>query len=559
MAMKDLPFICIFLVMIACSFQKKTQYHLVIKNGIIYDGTGLAPHPGDIAIVGKKIVAVGQLGDYEADTVIDVQGLAVSPGFINMLSWAAGPLLEDGRSMSDIKQGVTLEVFGEGHSLGPLNKEMKSKDRHGALTIVPGAWTTFGEGMQYLVDQGITPNIASFVGAATLRIHALGTAHRVANDDELACMQALAREAMLEGALGIGSSLIYPPGSFATTDELIALARVAADYDGKYISHLRSEGFSFVEAVDELITIADQANIAAEIFHLKAAGQSNWDKLDIVLAKIDSANRAGLDIAANMYTYPAASTWLGSTMPPWVNKGILNDPKARVRILEAMQKPSKEWDNYFVAAGNPDNILLVEFAQDSLQYLTGKTVGEIAAMRGTSPAETIIDLAIQDGRGIKTVYFLMSEDNVKKQIQLPYISFGSDALSIAAEGDQLKSSIHPRTYGTFARLLGKYVREEKVISLPEAIHKLTLLSAEKYHIKERGKLAPGYFADIVVFDPDTVQDKATFEKPHQYAQGVLHVFVNGTHVLNQGEHTGAMPGMFVRGPGYPAQKDHEEQ
>nr|WKN35677.1 D-aminoacylase [Tunicatimonas sp. TK19036] len=556
--MKHLLILVGWVLLVSCSSPKQTHYDVVIKNGIIYDGTGGTPYPGDIAIDGKKITYVGQLSDYESDTVIDAQGLAISPGFINMLSWAASPLLEDGRSMSNIKQGVTLEVFGEGHSLGPLNEEMRSRTGHGALTIIPNAWSTFAEGMQYLVDQGITPNIASFVGAATVRIHELGNENRAPTSEEIKRMQELVRGAMEEGALGVGSSLIYPPGSYASTDELIALSKVAAEYDGKYISHLRSEGYSFIEAVEELLTIAHEAGIAAEIFHLKAAGQNNWSKLDTVLYKIDSANEAGLDIAANMYTYPAASTWLGAAMPPWVNNENLHDPEFRPKILAAMREPSKEWDNYFFAAGDPDNILLVQFGQDSLKYLTGKTVGEIAAMRGTSPEETILDLAIQSGRGIKTVYFLMSEENVKRQIQLPYMSFGSDGLSIAAEGERIKNSIHPRTYGTFARLLGKYVREEQILSLPEAIHRLTLLSAEKYKIRERGKLASGYYADIVVFDPDKIQDKATFEQPHQYAEGVVHVFVNGTQVLNGGSHTGAMPGMFVRGPGYQAADEVSE-
>lgn len=556
--MRNLAVIFAGIFIISCSSQDKVSYDIVIKNGVIYDGTGNDPYRGDVAITGKKIEAVGELKGYEADTVIDAKGLAVSPGFINMLSWAAYSLLEDGHSMSDIKQGITLEVFGEGSSLGPLSDEMKENNKE-------AKWTTFGEGMQYLVDKGVTPNIASFVGATTIRIHELGYENRAPTEEELKRMQELVREAMLEGALGVGSSLIYAPAFFASTDELIALARAAAEYDGKYISHLRSEGDSFLEAVNELLTIASEAAIDAEIYHLKAAGKRNWPKLNQVLAKIDSANQTGLNITANMYNYIAASTGLDATMPPWVQEGgaqawikRLKDPKVKAQVLREMRKPSKDWENFFMAAGNPNNMLLVEFKEDSLQYLTGKTVGEIANMRGTSPEETIVDLVVQNGEDVTTVYFLMSEDNVKKQIQLPYISFCSDARSVAAEGENLKSSTHPRTYGNFARLLGKYVREEKIIPLQEAIHKLTWLSAQKLKIKDRGKLAPGYYADIVIFDPNKIQDKATFEQPHQYAEGVTHVFVNGIQVLDQGEHSGAMPGMFVKGPGYQDIK-HGEQ
>ncbi len=543
----------------ACSPADQPKFDVVLKNGMIYDGTGGKPYRADLGITGKKIAAIGSFEAYEADTVIDVSGLAVSPGFINMLSWAAAPLLKDGRSMSDIRQGVTLEVFGEGSSLGPLSPKMKEDQPE-------AAWTTLGEALQYMEDKGVAPNVASFVGATTVRIHVLGYEDRPPTAAELKEMQALVREAMQEGALGLGSSLIYAPAFFASTDELIALAQAAADYDGKYISHLRSEGDAFLEAADELLTIAREANIDAEIYHLKAAGKKNWHKLNEVLAKIEAARQSGLNITANMYNYIAASTGLDATMPPWVQEGNtqawvkrLKNPKVKAKVLQEMRVSSKDRENFLVAAGNPDNILLVEFTQDSLQYLTGKTVGEIARMRGTSPEETIVDLVVQNGEDIGTVYFLMNEDNVKKQLRLPYISFGSDARSITAEGDNLKSSTHPRTYGNFARLLGKYVREEQVIPLEEAIYKLTYLSARKLKIRERGKLAPDYYADVVVFDPDKIQDKATFEQPHQYAEGVVHVFVNGTQVLNQGKHTGAMPGMFVKGPGYQAKEDNTKQ
>nr|WKN39393.1 D-aminoacylase [Tunicatimonas sp. TK19036] len=530
------------------------QYDIIIRNGNIYDGTGNAPQVTDIGIIDEKIDTLGDLSNAKAETEIDATGLAVAPGFINMLSWAAYPLLEDGRSMSGIKQGVTLEVFGEGSSLGPLSEATKERM---AEEGDEAHWTTFGEGLQYLVDQGVSTNVASFVGATTIRIHEIGYEDRAPTAEELARMQELVRQSMQEGALGLGSSLIYAPAFYASTDELVALAQAAAEYDGKYISHLRSEGDNFEQAVNELLTIATEANIPAEIYHLKAAGKRNLPKLDRVLEKIDSAQKAGLDISANMYNYVAASTGLDATMPPWVQEGgnqawvkRLQDPAIRQRVIDEMESDTNEWENFLQLAGDADNILLVEFNQDSLNYLVGQTVGEIAEARGTSPAETIIDLVVQNGEDIGTVYFLMNEENVKKQIKLPYMSFGSDARSIAAEGKNLESSTHPRTYGNFARLLGKYVREEQVIPLEEAIHKLTWLSAQKLNIHERGKLAAGFYADIAIFDPATIQDKATFEEPHQYSEGMEYVLVNGTQVLKDGEHTGATPGMFVKGPGY---------
>ncbi|WKN32953.1 D-aminoacylase [Porifericola rhodea] len=528
----------------------KNAYDLVLKNATLYDGSGQAPYQGDLAIIADTIAAVGNIGKYSADTIIDVKGLALSPGFINMLSWAAYPLLEDGRSMSGIKQGVTLEVFGEGSSMGPVSEQARKSNSQ-------IHWSSFGEAMEYMEAQGVAPNIASFVGATTIRVHVLGHEDRAPNSEELQQMQQLVRESMQEGALGLGTSLIYAPAFYANTDELIALAKVAAEYDGKYISHLRSEGDSFIEAVEELLNIAREAKIDAEIYHLKAAGRNNWHKLDQVLQMIDSANANGQRISANMYNYVAASTGLDATMPPWVQEGgqqawlkRLQDPQIKKRVINEMQLPSKSWENFLVAAGAPDNILLVEFSQDSLKYLTAKTVGDISRMRGTNAAETIIDLVVQNEGDIGAVYFLMNEENVKKQMRLPYMSFGSDARSIAAEGKNLESSTHPRTYGNFARLLGKYVREEKVISLEEAIHKLSWLSAQKLKIEKRGMLASGFYADVVVFDQETIADQATFDNPHQYAVGVAHVWVNGRRVLRNGKHTGATPGRYVRGPGY---------
>ncbi len=534
--------ICLYII--GCS--EPIQYDIIIQNGTVYDGTGGAPQVADIGIAGQRIDTIGDLSEAEAATVVDASGLAVAPGFINMLSWAAYPLLEDGRSMSGIKQGVTLEVFGEGSSLGPVSDVAKQRALDRGDTIV---WTSFGEGLQHLVSQGVATNVASFVGATTIRVHELGYEDRAPTEEELARMQDLVRQAMEEGALGLGSSLIYAPAFYASTEELIALAKAAAEYNGKYISHLRSEGDNFEQAVNELFTIAEEADIAAEIYHLKAAGERNWSKLDRVLAKIDSARQAGMDVSANMYNYVAASTGLDATMPPWVQEGgtqawieRLKDPTIRQRVIAEMESDTNEWENFLQLASDADNILLVEFDQDSLKQYVGQTVAEIALKRGTSSAETILDLVVQNEGDIGTVYFLMNEENVKKQIKLPYMTFGSDARSIAAEGENLESSTHPRTYGNFARLLGKYVREERVISLEEAIYRLTGLSAQKLNIQERGKLAPGFYADIAVFDPAIVGDKATFEKPHQYSEGMVHVLVNGTPVLKEGEHTGATPG-----------------
>lgn len=544
---KLLRFILLVFSALTCC---KPAYDVIISNGNIYDGSGLPAYKADLGIKADKIVAIGDLGKEKAKTNIDAAGLAVSPGFINMLSWANRPLLKDGRSMSDIKQGVTLEVFGEGSSMGPLNSNMKNEMKE-------AQWTTLGGYLDYLVQQGVSTNVASFVGATTVRIHVLGYENRKPDAAELHQMQELVRQAMQEGAMGLGTSLIYPPAFYADTEELIALAEAAAEYDGMYISHLRSEGNAFLEAVDEFMTIANRAGIDAEIYHLKAAGKNNWHKLDQVLQKIDSARAAGLTVAANMYTYPAASTGLDATLPPWVQEGgkeawlkRLRTPEVRQKVLDEMRSPSNTWENFYQMAGTAENIMLVGFDRDSLNHLVGKTLAEIAFNRNADPAETIIDLILANGGDIDAIYFLMSEENVEKQIQLTYMSFGSDAGSIAAEGKSLESSTHPRTYGNFARLLAKYVREKNLISLEEAVMKMTALPARKLKIGNRGRLAPGYYADVLVFDPAEIQDKATFENPHQYATGMLHVFVNGMQVLKNGTHTGATPGMVVRGPGY---------
>lgn len=535
----------------------QADYDIVIRHGTIYDGKGGAPIVGDVAIKGDSIVAVGRVAG-RGTTEIEARGLAVAPGFINMLSWATESLIQDGRSQSDIRQGVTLEVMGEGESMGPLTDTMKAEAiaQQGDIKYaIP--WTTLGQYLEFLEKKGIATNVASFVGATTVRINVIGYANRPATPEELARMEALVQQAMEEGALGVGSSLIYAPANFATTEELIALSRVAARYDGMYISHMRNEGRELLEALDELMRISREAGIRAEIYHLKASGRPNWGKMDTVIARVEAARRRGLPVSADMYTYPASSTGLDATMPTWVQEGghrawveRLKNPEIRARLAREMRGESGNYDNFFANSGGPSGILLAGFKTDSLRYLTGKTLAEVAAMRGTSPEETAMDLVIQDDSRVDCVFFTMSEDNVRKQVALPWVSFGSDGSSQATEGVFLNSNPHPRTYGNFARLLGRYVREQKVIPLQEAIRRLTTLPASNLRIQRRGTLAPGYYADVVVFDPATITDHATFEKPHQYATGVVHVFVNGVQVLKDGEHTGALPGRFVRGPGF---------
>ena len=546
-------FFCFAVSLFSFSCSPKTEYDLIIRNGTIYDGSGTAPRIGDVAMNADTIAAIGKLENARGKQELEAKGMAVAPGFINMLSWATTTLIEDGRSQSDIRQGVTLEVFGEGWSEGPLNDAMKQegKEQQGDIKF-DLTWTTLGEYLDHLVKRGISPNIASFVGATTVRIHEIGFANRPPTPDELERMKALVRQAMEDGALGVGSSLIYAPAFYAKTDELIELCKVAAEYGGMYISHMRSEGNRLLESVDELITIAREAKIPAEIYHLKAGGRQNWGKMDEVIAKVESARAEGLRITADMYTYTAGSTGLDASMPPWVQEGgykdwakRLQDSAIRKRIIKEMTTPTDEWENLFLAAG-PENVLLVGFRSDSLKPLTGKSLAEVAKMRKSTPPETAIDLVIQDGSRVEAVYFLMSKDNVKKQIALPWLSFCSDGASQAPEGVFLKSSTHPRAYGNFARLLGKYVRDEKVIPLEEAIRKLTSLPAANLGIARRGALQSGYYADVVVFDPNQIQDHATFEEPQQYATGMVHVFVNGMQVLKDGEHTGAKPGRVVR-------------
>ncbi len=534
------------------------SFDVVIHRGAVYDGSGNPARVADIGIIGDEIAAIGDLSTARAKTNIDASGMAVAPGFINMLSWANESLIQDGRSQGDIRQGVTLEVFGEGESMGPLTEKMRRQmieDQADIKYDVP--WTTLGGYLEHLAKKGVSPNVASFVGATTLRIHEIGYADRPPTSDELQRMQSLTRQAMQEGALGLGSSLIYAPAFYAHTDELVALSSAVAPYGGMYISHMRSEGSRLLEAIDELITIAREAGVPAEIYHMKAAGQSNWGKLGPAIAKVEEARASGLHVTADMYTYIAGATGLDASMPPWVQEGgykewakRLQDPAIRDRVANEMRTPTDKWENFFVGTGSPDKILLISFRNDSLKYLTGKTLAEVARMRGKPAEETAMDLVVQDGSRVGTVYFLMSEDNIRRQLQLPWVSFGSDEGSYAPEGVFLKSSAHPRAYGNVARLLGKYVRDEKLIPMEEAVRRLSALPAENLKLKKRGRLERGYFADVVIFDPRTIQDHATFEKPHQYSTGVRDVFVNGVQVLRDGEHTGALPGRVVRGPGW---------
>jgi N-acyl-D-amino-acid deacylase len=535
-----------------------TQYDLIIRNGVIYDGSGNDPVEADLGINSDTIAFIGDLSSATGLNEIDAGGKAVSPGFINMLSWSTESLIVDGKSEGGIRQGVTLEVMGEGWSMGPWNDAMKAEAKALQKDFkFEIDWTTLGEYLASLERRGISTNVASFVGATTLRIHQMGEEDVDPTPEQLQVMKDLARAAMEEGAMGIGSSLIYAPAFYAETEELIELCKVAAEYDGMYISHLRSEGDNWLAAIDELIRISSEADLPAEIYHLKAGGQHNWHKWDAAIAKIDSAREAGIKITTDMYNYTAGATGLDAAMPPWVQAGgygpwaeRLQDPETRARVIEEMKAIGDDWENLYFAAGTPENLVMVGFRNDSLKYLTGKTLAEIAEMRGTSPEETAIDLVIQDSSRVGTVYFLMSEENVKKQIALPYMSFGSDAASMAPVEPFIKYGTHPRAYGNFARLLGKYVRDEQVISLKEAIRKLTSLPAGNLKIQKRGMLKPGYYADVVVFDPDIIEDKATFAEPHQFSVGVDHVIVNGTQVLENRNHTGATPGRVVRGPGW---------
>jgi len=535
-----------------------TEFDLLIRGGAVYDGTGATPCVGEVGVNGDRVTEVGPIGDARGRIEIDAAGLAVAPGFINMLSWANEALLHDGRSQSDIRQGVTLEVLGEGQSMGPWNDAMKRHELEQQGDVkYEVMWTTLGEYLDHLVGRGVSPNVASFVGATTARIHEIGYENRPPTPDELARMRELIHHAMREGAIGVSSALAYSPAAYADTNELIALAEIAAEHGGMYISHMRNEADSLLEAYDEFEEIARRTRISAEVYHIKAAGRANWDKLPELLSRIEEARAEGLPISADTYAYHASSSGLDATMPPWVQEGghkawveRLRNPTHRAKVKKEIATPTTAWDNFYMSAGGPKNILLVGFKTDALKPMAGRTLADVAAERGTSPEETAMDLVVEDDSNVAAAFFSMSEDNIRRKLQTPWISFCSDAQSVATEGVFLKRSPHPRTYGAFARVLGKYVQNENLIPLQEAVRRLTSLPAFNLKIHDRGRLAKGCFADIVVFDPAAIKDQATFESPHQYATGVQHVFVNGVQVLKDGEHTGAKPGRVVRGPGW---------
>jgi N-acyl-D-amino-acid deacylase len=523
---------------------------LLIHGGLVYDGRGDQPFEGGVAIVGDSIAHVGSVDDWRGRDEVDARGHAIAPGFVNMLSWATESLLEDGRAQSDIRQGVTLEVMGEGHSMGPLTERMKEELAAQSLLGHPVEWTALGEYLEHLERRGVSPNVASFVGSATVRQHVIGADDRAPTEGELAQMQRLVADAMHEGAVGLAAALVYAPAFYAQTDELIALARPA----GMYITHLRSEGDGLLEALDEFLTIVRVARVRGEIYHLKVAGRANWHKLETLIERVEAEQRGGLQLTADMYTYTAGATGLDGAMPPWVQAGgfeawraRLRDPDTRARVTAEMQSPTDAWENMFQLAG-PENIRLLAFKNEQLRPLTGKTLAEVARERGTPPAETAMDLVVEDGTRVGAAYFTMSEENLRRELVLPWVSFCSDSDAPSAEGRFLQWSNHPRAYGSFARLLGTYVRDQRLLPLEEAIRRLTSLPAHNLRLQQRGLLEPGYFADVVVFDPDRIQDHATFDDPHRYATGVEHVTVNGTLVLRDGDHTCALPGRVVRGP-----------
>jgi N-acyl-D-amino-acid deacylase len=535
----------------------QADFNVIIRSGTVYDGTGGEPKQADVAIRGDRIAGIGDFKSARAKNVIDAKGLAVAPGFINMLSWSTESLIQDGRSQSEIREGVTTEIMGEGESMGPVNDRVREHMLQTQADIKYDIkWNTLAEYLQYLEKRGVSCNVASFIGATTIREYVIGFENKDPTPEQLDQMRELVRKEMEAGALGIGTSLIYPPAFYAKTEELIELCKVAAKYHGKYISHMRSEGNRLLEAVDELIRISREAEIPAEVYHIKAAGKQNWGKLDDFLSRIEAAQKEGLKITADMYTYTAAGTGLDACLPPWTEDGgypalfkRLRDPATREKIAAEVSKDSDEWENLYIGAGSPEKILLFGFKSDKLKPLTGKSLAEVAKMRGKDPITTIMDLIAEDESRIDTIYFLMSEENVKKELMKPWISFGSDEASQAPEGVFLKSNPHPRAYGNFVRVLGKYVRDEKVIPMNEAIRRLSGLPATNLYLDHRGFLKEGMFADIVVFDPSTISDRATFEKPQQYAVGMKHVFVNGVQVIKDGEHTGAKPGRALWGQG----------
>jgi N-acyl-D-aspartate/D-glutamate deacylase len=533
------------------------DFDVLIRGGLVYDGSGNPPRRADVGIRGDRIAAVGDLAKANAKVVVDAHNLAVAPGFINMLSWSTDSLLVDGRGQSEIRQGVTTQIMGEGNSWGPVNAAIKKRMKAEQTDIKYDIeWTTLSDYLYFLQRKGISQNVASFLGATTVREYVLGLDNKKPIPEQLQQMQQLVEHAMRDGALGIASALEYAPAYYADTEELIALCKAAAPYKGKYITHMRSEGIRLLEGIDEVIRISREDGIPAEIYHFKAAGRANWPKMDAAIARVEAARAAGVPLTANIYTYPAGCTGLDACVPPWAQDGgpdalrrRLRDPDLKKKAAADIRAGLPGWTNFYAAAGAPENILLVGFKQEALKKYQGRTLAAVAAERRADPVETLLDLLVEDGYRIDTIYFMMDEANVKKLIPLPWVSFGSDEAAQAPEGVFLKMMPHPRAYGTFARLLGKYVRDEKLLPLEAAIRKLTNLPATNLGLDRRGLLREGYFADVIVFDPATIADRATYEKPHQYAVGVRHVFVNGKQVLKVGEHTGATPGRALWGPG----------
>ena len=534
-------------------------HNLIIRNGSIYDGSGGEPYVADVAIDGDAIATMGDVSGARAGTEIEATGMAVAPGFINMLSHAYFSILQDPRSLSDLKQGVTTEIFGEGNSMGPLSPEMRRRmieNQAGEDVVVDVAWTTLADYLAHAEKQGVSQNVASYIGATTLRIYGVGQDDRPATAAELDTMQGLVRDEMSAGALGIGSSLIYPPAFFASTEELIALCAAAAPYRGKYISHMRDEGHALLEAIDELLQISREGGVPAEIYHLKQAGKRHWHKLDAVIEKVEGARAAGQRITADMYTYTAGATGLSNSIPPRFHDGgprklfeRLADPSTRSEIRAAIEAPGEDWENLYDSAGGASGVLILGTRKEENRQYQGKTMAEVAEIQGKDPIDALMDLVLSDRSRIDAAYFSISEDNLRRQLTLPWVSFGSDSPSVAAEGAFLKRSQHPRAYGTFARLLGRYARDEGILPLAEAVRRASRLPADNLELDRRGRLEPGYFADVAIFDPATIIDTATFAEPHQYAVGMRDVIVNGVPVLRDGEHTGAVPGRALYGPG----------
>jgi N-acyl-D-aspartate/D-glutamate deacylase len=551
-------FLPLLVSVILFSCQENFNYDTIIRNGMIYDGNGGEPYKADIGINADTIAFIGDLSKEKAKNEIDAKGMAVAPGFINMLSWSNESLIHDGRSQGEIREGVTLEVMGEGESMGPLNPRMKTQLEKGQTDIkYKVEWTTLGEYLNWLEKRGISCNVASFVGATTVRDYVIGEADKQPTAAQLDSMKLLVKQAMEEGAMGVGSSLIYPPAFFAKTNELTELCKAVSPYGGMYISHMRNEGNSLFEAINELMQISKDANVPAEIYHFKAGGKDNWWKVDSAIKMVDKARNEGMQITADMYTYHASATGLTAAFPPSLQDGgfdslwhRLQRPDMRAKMKQAMNTNAKEWENTYYGAGGANGVLLLAFKRDSLRKYIGKTLAEVAELRGTTPEETAMNLIVEDSTRIGVSYFSMDSNNIKKEVAVPWMSFCSDASSEAPEGVFLKTNPHPRAYGSFIRVLGKFCRDEKLITLPDAVRKLSKLPATNLKLKKRGELKVGNYADIVIFDPQQVRDNATFAKPHQYATGVIHVFVNGVQVLKDGEHTGAKPGRFVKGPGW---------